>query len=313
MSPAPDARPRRPRRVPSVGPRQDSASSGRAIALTGAVLAASVTACALLTAACLELAGRDALAVDSAVGVLVLGAGAGAAAWTSWWLLLAACCLVAAHVGNRRVRLERVTLALAPAVVRRILATALGASIALGALPAHAQDASPVADIGWQITSAPLAPGTSATPHSATEDPLEEAPSRALAPAARHAGKSARSSTPATSRPSTTTTRPAAQHARQADAGPARAAATQTSGQTDTGPARAAATAGARTVTVRAGDTLWSLAGAELGPGATDAEVAATWPLWHVANRDVLADNPHLIRPGDVLTIPSSTDNAARG
>lgn len=57
-------------------------------------------------------------------------------------------------------------------------------------------------------------------------------------------------------------------------------------------------------VTVLRGDTLWSLAAAHLGPGATDAQIAACWPTWYELNRHVLRDGPHLILPGQRLLVP---------
>lgn len=61
--------------------------------------------------------------------------------------------------------------------------------------------------------------------------------------------------------------------------------------------------AAAQTV-VRAGDTLWGLAAAQLGPQATDAEVAAHWPRWYERNRTVIGEQPHLILPGQILEVP---------
>ncbi|MGW7683576.1 LysM peptidoglycan-binding domain-containing protein [Kribbella sp. NPDC054772] len=57
-------------------------------------------------------------------------------------------------------------------------------------------------------------------------------------------------------------------------------------------------------VVVREGDSLWSIAARELGPGATDAAIAARWPAWYAANRHVIGDDPGLILPGQVLRIP---------
>ncbi|MFT4468355.1 LysM peptidoglycan-binding domain-containing protein [Arthrobacter sulfonylureivorans] len=59
-----------------------------------------------------------------------------------------------------------------------------------------------------------------------------------------------------------------------------------------------------RTVTVVAGDSLWQLAAAELGPLATDVEIAERWPDWHAANRVTIGQDPSLIRPGQVLAVP---------
>lgn len=64
------------------------------------------------------------------------------------------------------------------------------------------------------------------------------------------------------------------------------------------------------TVVVRAGDTLWSLAAAALGPGAAADDVAAAWPEWYAANRHIIGDDPHLILPGQLLTVPSTIDLA---
>ena len=60
----------------------------------------------------------------------------------------------------------------------------------------------------------------------------------------------------------------------------------------------------ARTVVVLRGDTLWSLAAAQLGPGATDAEIDAAWPQWYDANRPTIGPDPHRLLPGQVLTVP---------
>lgn len=58
-------------------------------------------------------------------------------------------------------------------------------------------------------------------------------------------------------------------------------------------------------VTVRPGDSLWSLAAARLGPLATDADIAREWPRLYQANRTVIGESPHLLRPGQILRLPS--------
>lgn len=55
---------------------------------------------------------------------------------------------------------------------------------------------------------------------------------------------------------------------------------------------------------VKPGDSLWSIAAAELGPEATAAEVAARWPHWYAANLNAIGPNPSLIQPGQVLQPP---------
>lgn len=59
---------------------------------------------------------------------------------------------------------------------------------------------------------------------------------------------------------------------------------------------------------VREGDTLWSLASAQLGPQATEADIAAHWPRWYERNRAVIGDSPDLILPGQVFEIPGSPE-----
>ncbi|WP_202874559.1 LysM peptidoglycan-binding domain-containing protein [Kribbella albertanoniae] len=57
-------------------------------------------------------------------------------------------------------------------------------------------------------------------------------------------------------------------------------------------------------VTVAAGDTLWDLAARELGVQATNQEIAARWPQWYAANRQLIGADPNLILPGQVLRVP---------
>lgn len=57
-------------------------------------------------------------------------------------------------------------------------------------------------------------------------------------------------------------------------------------------------------VTVRPGDSLWSLSSARLGPFASDVDIALDWPLIYQANREIIGGNPNLLRPGQVLQLP---------
>ena len=61
----------------------------------------------------------------------------------------------------------------------------------------------------------------------------------------------------------------------------------------------------ADTVVVRPGDSLWSLAAADLGDAVTPARVAAQWPRWWQANREAIGDDPDLLRPGTPLVPPA--------
>jgi nucleoid-associated protein YgaU len=56
---------------------------------------------------------------------------------------------------------------------------------------------------------------------------------------------------------------------------------------------------------VKAGESLWSIAAAELGPNATTEAIAGRWPQWYEANRQLIGPNPNLIVPGQVLNPPA--------
>lgn len=60
-------------------------------------------------------------------------------------------------------------------------------------------------------------------------------------------------------------------------------------------------------VVVQRGDSLWTIAARHLGPGASDAQIAAAWPRWYEANRDAIGDDPNLIVPGITLTPPATS------
>jgi len=52
------------------------------------------------------------------------------------------------------------------------------------------------------------------------------------------------------------------------------------------------------------GDSLWGLTRRHLGPAASDARVARTWPLWYATNEAVIGSDPDLLIPGTVLQPP---------
>lgn len=58
-------------------------------------------------------------------------------------------------------------------------------------------------------------------------------------------------------------------------------------------------------VVVGTDDTLWSIARGHLPSGATNAQIAAAWPLWYAANRSVVGANPDLLLPGQRLVPPA--------
>lgn len=59
-------------------------------------------------------------------------------------------------------------------------------------------------------------------------------------------------------------------------------------------------------VTVLAGDTLWSIVAAQIGPGASDVDIALEWPRWYAANRALIGGSPDVLLPGQILQAPAA-------
>jgi nucleoid-associated protein YgaU len=59
-----------------------------------------------------------------------------------------------------------------------------------------------------------------------------------------------------------------------------------------------------RTVVVRTGDSLWSIAQRDIGPAASDRAVVARWHAVYVANRNRIGPDPDRIEPGQRLRLP---------
>jgi nucleoid-associated protein YgaU len=62
----------------------------------------------------------------------------------------------------------------------------------------------------------------------------------------------------------------------------------------------------AGSVTVMAGDSLWSIAARHLGPSATGVDIAMEWPRWFESNRVIIGGNPNVLLPGQVLHPPAT-------
>jgi nucleoid-associated protein YgaU len=65
------------------------------------------------------------------------------------------------------------------------------------------------------------------------------------------------------------------------------------------------------TVTVRAGDSLWSIAARDLPGAPTVDDVAERWPQWYQQNRCTIGPDPNLIFPGMVLLAPDSVEGSS--
>lgn len=59
-------------------------------------------------------------------------------------------------------------------------------------------------------------------------------------------------------------------------------------------------------VIVASGDSLWTIAARDLGPGATAAEIAAEWPRWYQHNRALIGPDPDHLVPGTALLRPTA-------
>ena len=218
-----------------------------------------------------------------------------AAGWTgllvlAWWAAATVSALVSAvllRCGRRRA--AAAVGQFSPAFMRRLAAAALGIQLAAAPLPALASPTAnsfPASTMAAPV-SAGLARAATAVSGSEKADPGWQ-PSKA---GARAAGSKFSGHGTEAVDPSWTPS-----------AGPAPAS-LLFPGAPQPDPAPAA------TVTVRAGDTLWDLAAAQLGPGATDQEVARHWPAWHAANRGVIGPDPHHLLPGQVLAVPAPPAN----
>ncbi|MFF2822574.1 LysM peptidoglycan-binding domain-containing protein [Arthrobacter koreensis] len=223
---------------------------------------------------------RSTTDLQAAAGLIAGWAGLLVLAW--WTVGLGAAFLSAALLRAGNFRSARFIGRLSPGFLKRLAAAALGVQLAVAPLPALA--APPV-----QVTS-------TAAPSSGASSPAAD-------PAWQLEGEAAR---------------PPAALDRSVPSGPADSnrtnAAVNPAWKPSPGPVpgsllmpgetRMPAQIGG-TVTVTAGDTLWDLAAARLGPLATDLEIARYWPAWHEKNRSVIGPDPHRLLPGQILVVPS--------
>lgn len=253
------------------------------ILLLGSFL--SFTGLALLDRWHVSTARRQAPGVDDLLGAVAVAAGLAIVAWWIFAAVMALAVAVFARCGRRRAadRAGR----LSPAFMRRLAVAALSAQLL----------AAPVA----QAAEPPAGPAWAPTQETAVQ--AQWAPTREAQPAPETQGvPSALRSTPAATpqphlplaevrpewRPSPPVTEPGLLTAQ-----PVRA----DQGTPPTG----------HEVTVLAGDTLWDIASHELGPAASDVEVALHWPRWYEANKAQLGENPHVLLPGQILKAPSTS------
>jgi hypothetical protein len=239
---------------------------------------------------------------------------------------------------------RRILGSITPAVMRRVIMTAAGLSVAAGlaacgtstpshallapdsAVSASAPAAAPATALPGQMVAAePLVavdldwPVTTLRPEAATDGAAPGKPAAAASDPAGPDAEPAAASVPA--EPAGAAAEPPAEPAEPAvdtqPAIPAEAAPAAAGSTADAVPNAATAPtrlppsteltterdAAAKTadVIVRPGDSLWSIAAENLPSGATTAQIDAAWREWYRANRDVIGDDPNLIRPGQHL------------
>jgi len=231
---------------------------------------------------------------DAPADLLVVGA-AGVGAVLLLWLGLGATLAALAAIPGTVGRISAAAAEhVAPAVVRRVTAVVLGATLATAAAPmAHAGGSHSGPALSTTTsrttttsqTTAPPAPdpafGVAVRPPVVDAAPEPGQPTPASAPDPGFGAGLTTSPAPV----STTTAPPSL--------GPL-------------GPAPPTPSTGRPgTVTVVRGDSLWVIARRHLGPNATAQQVAREWPRWYAANRAVIGSNPNLIRAGQVLTAPN--------
>lgn len=202
------------------------------------------------------------------------------------WAAAAALAVLAVVAGRHRwERLGRLCGRCSPALLRRAAATALGLQL-VAAQGAVADEApSPFWSGGAEVR------GSSGS--------APDGPAQPSAGAVRPAPSSPGPSSPAPSSPGPASPVP------PPPAGSPHGEAPRSSGAHPTPAERTVDGA----VTVLRGDTLWSLAAAQLGPGASAEEVGRAWPAWYELNRHVLPHGPHLLLPGQRLVVPGTGDH----
>jgi hypothetical protein len=205
---------------------------------------------------------------------------------SAWLFAGSVACIVA--LGLRRPHLARMLARALPPALRRAVDVAIVAScLAVSAAPAHAAN-----DGSGLVVDQPVVRGSRA----------------AAIPPASARPRVPRSTQPRTTLPSAASrsTSPHAEHAAPTDSGgPARSAPVSPSSK----PAPPTLT---RSVVVRPGDNLWSIARTEVVRASAvhgDDAIARYWRLVIAANRATLrSGDPSLILPGELVTLPPVPD-----
>ena len=245
--------------------------------------------------------------VEAVLGLTAAACGAGL---LLWWTIALACATASVLLEqNGRRRAAAAARALSPVFMQRVAIAALSLQLASG-VPAHAA-ASPV-EPEWtptpaQSSSAPYHPVGAAAAQQSRVDSLPE-PEPGSGPLQRvNGGASATSTDDAGGQPAAATLSPGWQPlALPVEPGLLAGAATRPAAGSESGTETARGTARVTAaVTVLAGDTLWDIAAAHLGPEASDVQIALEWPRWYAANRALIGTSPDVLLPGQILQAPA--------
>ena len=211
-------------------------------------------------------ARRQSISFEDQLGIVANTAGL---IVITWWVMSLAISVAAALLDRLgRTRAAAAIGRFSPAFMRRLVLAAVGLQLLTAPLAsaATAPDGHGAGGSGQAAVSAPWTPPPGQPPAPGPQDP---AAGSAVDPRWKPVS------------PVVDAGPLAARHARPQDAPGAR-----------------------REVTVRSGDSLWSVAAATLGPFASDADIAREWPRLYARNRDTIGANPHFLRPGQVLILP---------
>jgi hypothetical protein len=225
--------------------------------------------------------------IDDLLGAVAVCAGLAIVTWWMMSVLLAATVAVLEKYGRKRAAAKAGRFC--PAFMRRLALAAfsvqlLSAPLAQAAIPSAGPAWLPAQEVAVQAQWAPTSDSEAAA--------LTGIPDTQAAARQTHPAEPQSSAVPAPAvrpewRPSAPVTDPgllAAQPVRAAQGLPAPP----------------------REVTVLAGDTLWDIASRQLGPSATDVDVALQWPRWYEANKAQIGESPHVLLPGQILKSPST-------
>lgn len=238
----------------------------------------------------------EALTLVVLVAAAVLGA----------WLAVSTGAALLAHLpGRLGLAADRCARACAPAVSRRVAAAIVGAVLGAALAPGTALGDGPTAP---PATRAVLTPAFTATSPERVSTPAPSptpspVPSPAPVTSPTTAPTPAPSPAPASALDGPTSPIPAPGWTPSRPAQRPQPASSLVTGSVGAHPAAE--------VVVHRGDTLWDIVRRQLGPDASDAEVADAWPAWHRANHVVIGDDPDLILPGQILRPPSPAADSA--